>query len=316
MQPYIRNIDFRDGARAHECLAHITSDLPEDVCDRLGSLLAASADPDTALNFLERLHRERRDAFDRLAESSTGLQLLIAVFSYSCFLSEAILAYPEWLEALTGTGMLERLLHVEDLAGSLERMAAEEGPGVPSPHTLALFRRRQILRVLLRDVTGMALLPEVTEELSNIADATLDVCYRRIRDELAERHGLPSDPRFTILSLGKLGGAELNYSSDIDLMFLIRRQRRDRRAGPHQQQGIPQEARQPAYRAVVHLYRRGSRLPRGPAAAARWAFRRGGDLARRRQNLLPKSRPRLGIADAHQGARFSGRSRAGYGAIG
>ncbi len=220
MQPTIRDIDFRDGSRASEYLARIGQDLPEDACDRLRTLLAASADPDTALGFLERLHREQHGAFDRLAESSTGLQLLIAVFSHSAFLAEAVLARPEWLEELSETGALDRLLPVEDLSERLEQMASEEGPGIPSAHTLALFRRRQILRVLLRDVTGMALLPEITEELSNIADATLEVCYRRIRDDLAARHGLPSDPRFAILSLGKLGGAELNYSSDIDLMFL------------------------------------------------------------------------------------------------
>jgi glutamate-ammonia-ligase adenylyltransferase len=216
----MRDIDFRDGSRAIDYLTQIARDLPGDVYERLQTLLAASADPDTALSFLERLHREQLDAFERLAESTTGLQLLIAVSSYSRFLSEAVLTHPEWLGELTLTGALDKLLPVEDLVERLEQMASEEGTGIPSAHTLALFRRRQILRVLVRDVTGMAMLPEVTEELSNIADATLDFCYRRIRDDLAARHGLPSDPRFAILSLGKLGGAELNYSSDIDLMFV------------------------------------------------------------------------------------------------
>ncbi len=220
MQPFLRDIDFRDGSRSSEYLIQISDDLPEDVRDRLCSLLGASADPDTAVSYLERLHRERHDVFDRLADSSSGLQLLIAVFSYSAFLSEAVLTHPEWLEDLSGTGELDRLLSADELVSRLERAVDSEGGGVPAPNTLALFRRRQILRVLLRDVTGMAMLPEITEELSNIADATLEVCYRRIRDDLAARHGSPSDPRFTIFSLGKLGGSELNYSSDIDLMFL------------------------------------------------------------------------------------------------
>ena len=72
---------------------------------------------------------------------------------------------------------------------------------------------------------GLAALAEITEELSNLADAILDVTYRRIREQFVARHGEPrlADGRicgFSVISLGKLGGAELNYSSDIDLMFI------------------------------------------------------------------------------------------------
>ena len=56
---------------------------------------------------------------------------------------------------------------------------------------LARFRRRQFLRIMLRDVLGLATLSDVTEELSNLADAILDVAYRRIREDLAPRHGEP-----------------------------------------------------------------------------------------------------------------------------
>ena len=96
---------------------------------------------------------------------------------------------------------------------------------MPAALELASFRRRELLRIVLRDVLGMAVLSEVTLELSNLADAILDVAYRRIHDDLAARYGEPrlADGRpcgFSVISLGKLGGQELNYSSDIDLMFL------------------------------------------------------------------------------------------------
>src|SRR5205085_3625476 len=74
-------------------------------------------------------------------------------------------------------------------------------------------------------VLGVATLADVTEELSNLADAILDLAYRRIRAALVARHGEPrledgSPCGFSVISLGKLGGKELNYSSDIDLMFV------------------------------------------------------------------------------------------------
>ncbi len=78
---------------------------------------------------------------------------------------------------------------------------------------------------MLRDVLGAATLSDVTEELSALADAILDVAYRRIRASFVTRYGEPrladgSPCGLSVIALGKLGGQELNYSSDIDLMFL------------------------------------------------------------------------------------------------
>ena len=92
------------------------------------------------------------------------------------------------------------------------------------PEIFAWFRRRQMLRILLRDVLGLADLAEVTAEISATADAILDVVWRELRTRLAVRYGEPTcggQPcGFSIIALGKLGGGELNYSSDIDLMFV------------------------------------------------------------------------------------------------
>ena len=77
---------------------------------------------------------------------------------------------------------------------------------------------------MLRDVLNFATLPEVTGELTALADVMLDVAYVRIHDELVDRYGEPlaqnGPAHFTVIALGKMGAEELNYSSDIDLMFL------------------------------------------------------------------------------------------------
>src|SRR5260370_24132100 len=102
-------------------------------------------------------------------------------------------------------------------------------PGTPLALGLAIFRRRQILRILVRDVLGFGALSEITEELSNLADGVLDVSYNIIRAELISKHGTPRfvdetgvlrECGMAVIALGKLGGGELNYSSDIDLMFV------------------------------------------------------------------------------------------------
>jgi len=214
------NIEFRDSGRALEDLLHVAESLSGDLQGRLQSLLSLSPDPDGAVHLLDRLRREHRDSFHRLAASPAGLQALLAIFSHSRFLSEAILVHPEWIETLfEGTG-LYRLHTVDDYKDQLGEAVAAISTEPDLAAALALFRRRQLLRIVLRDVMGVASLPEITEEISNLADAVLDAAYRRIRDELVARHGAPGDPGFAIVSLGKLGGRELNYSSDIDLLFL------------------------------------------------------------------------------------------------
>ncbi|MDZ4799907.1 MAG: glutamine-synthetase adenylyltransferase [Bryobacteraceae bacterium] len=184
-------------------------------------LLAGSADPATAALFLESFEQRHPESFARLAASAASLQTLIAVFANSRFLSEEVMQRPEWIEQIVDTQELFRSCTSEELAILLDSMLPE---GTPSPVTLAQFRRRQILRILLRDVFGLATLAEVTSELSAVADAILDVTYRRIRALFIARHGVPqcdgSPCGFSILALGKLGGSELNYSSDIDLMFV------------------------------------------------------------------------------------------------
>jgi glutamate-ammonia-ligase adenylyltransferase len=235
MQRLLEKIRFRNPSRASGTIARLTHAISPEVQTGIRSLLAASPDPDEALLMLGRLQEERREAFDRLTASVAGLPFLITVFSHSRFLSGAVLKNPEWLEELIRSDDMDRVLSAEEYGERLEKLLDWEEfldpdqSGVPSPHTLALFRRRQLLRILIRDVQGFCTLPETTEELSNLADAILEVACRRIHGELVRRHGVPrpmepggggEEIGFAVISLGKLGGKELNYSSDIDLMFL------------------------------------------------------------------------------------------------
>jgi glutamate-ammonia-ligase adenylyltransferase len=85
--------------------------------------------------------------------------------------------------------------------------------------TLRLWKGREMTRVALRELANVAPLEETTGELSQIAE----ICIRRVFEhwnaELRQRHGSPT-AEFAILALGKLGGGELNHSSDVDLLFL------------------------------------------------------------------------------------------------
>lgn len=186
--------------------------------------MSQSADPQVAVRRLETFCARYPSEFQQIAYSPFGLQALVAVFSASDFLSEELLQHPVWLLGLLHAGWLHRGRTREEIDAELADWLLSGA--APSPALkMAEFRRKQILRILLRDVLGFGALPEITEELSNLADALLDVAYSRIRAELAQKYGSPrladgNECGYSILALGKLGGRELNYSSDIDLMFV------------------------------------------------------------------------------------------------
>jgi glutamate-ammonia-ligase adenylyltransferase len=199
--------------------------LPERIATRIQILVGAAPDPDTAARFLERLRQESPSAFDRIVSSPAALRCAVNLFCYSSFLSEAVLRNPERLLQEANSTSFYRVRPADEYERSLADFLGGDRLEVPSAVGLARFRRRQLLRIVLRDALGVASLSDLTQELSNLADAILDLTYRRIRAAFVAQYGEPRLPDgrpcgFSVISLGKLGGGELNYSSDIDLMFV------------------------------------------------------------------------------------------------
>ncbi|MGA3201163.1 MAG: glutamine-synthetase adenylyltransferase [Bryobacteraceae bacterium] len=197
--------------------------LPPAVLNRLELLAAHSPDPEGARAALASFEQRQPAAFQRIAHSTAALQYLIAVFSQSNFLTQEILESPDCLERLLNDGDLHRVRSTDEFRARLEPEIDPVSGANPLP--FARFRRQQILRILIRDVLGFGALSDVTAELSALADAIVETAYERIHRDLVSRYGHPraesgGPAHFAVIALGKLGGEELNYSSDIDLMFL------------------------------------------------------------------------------------------------
>jgi glutamate-ammonia-ligase adenylyltransferase len=199
--------------------------LPEGLAARIQILVESAPAPERAARFLQRLRQEAPNAFDRIVSSPAALRCAVNVFSYSNFLSEAVLRNPEQLLQESHSTSFYQVRTVDEYERSLADFLGSSPADVPSAVDLARFRRRQLLRIVLRDTLGVATLSDITRELSNLADAILDFTYRQIRAAFMAEYGEPRLPDgrpcgFSVISLGKLGGGELNYSSDIDLMFV------------------------------------------------------------------------------------------------
>ena len=107
--------------------------------------------------------------------------------------------------------------------------APDEAPSLDEPGMLAAlrrWRRRALVRIAWRDLMGWASLEETLTELSAFAEAAIDCACRYARQTLVVRYGEPRSERgevqqLVIIAMGKLGGGELNFSSDVDLVWLF-----------------------------------------------------------------------------------------------
>jgi glutamate-ammonia-ligase adenylyltransferase len=196
--------------------------------DKLEALVRELPDADTARLFYERVAAENSQAARVLAREVGLLSDVLALAAWSPLLATTLEQNTEYFQWLARERLSPRIKTREELGEALARFNLTHSQLDPQV-LLARFRRRELLRIYLRDIRRLSTLVEITEELSNLADAVLGHALSIARQELDNRYGTPlrttekgrtASATFTIIALGKLGSFELNYASDIDLMFL------------------------------------------------------------------------------------------------
>jgi glutamate-ammonia-ligase adenylyltransferase len=185
-------------------------------------------DTEAARRFLADLSEKHPSNSARLVKHEGLLSDVLTLASYSPLLATTLLQNPGYIDWLKRRRADSGGRSKDELLESLARFSLTNSQ-LDTQMQLARFRRRELLRIFLRDIRRLATIAEITEEISNLADAILEHALRLARQELENRFGLPleSDEKgrskpagFCIVSLGKLGSKELNYSSDIDLLFM------------------------------------------------------------------------------------------------
>ncbi|MFQ5962578.1 MAG: glutamate-ammonia-ligase adenylyltransferase, partial [Candidatus Methylomirabilales bacterium] len=189
-------------------------------------------DPDMALNNLERFAGvviDRGFLFALLRDHRKSLDLLLTIFGSSQYLSDVLIRYPQLFEWLLEPGVLRWPMRKVDLARELATTTDRPSSVERKWEALRRFKMREILRIGLQDLLGNQDLPGITQELSQLADVTLQKAYEISHAELTQRFGTPQvvgatgearECHFCVIGMGKLGGEELNYSSDIDILFV------------------------------------------------------------------------------------------------
>ncbi|HXY42104.1 MAG TPA: hypothetical protein VEQ10_20680 [Vicinamibacteria bacterium] len=195
---------------------------------RLGCVLEtleAVPDADLALVSLERLLHAEGGAEALLAAAALGpdaVAALVWALGGAPFLAEQVIRHPEWVEWLVRPAELRRPQRKGEIAAQARRAASGCGREA-ARDALRLFRRRQLVLLALRDLRRLSSVAGTLADLSAVARGLLPVALELAASELQDARGRAlHDPAagFAVLALGKLGGGELNYSSDVDLVYV------------------------------------------------------------------------------------------------
>ena len=196
--------------------------------DNIESLIKDLPDTEGARRFYAEFVEKNQAQANKLAKTKGLLSDVLAISSYSPLLATTILQNPSYVSWLERQRKVSGVKEKSELVESLARFALTNSQ-VETNVLLARFRRRELIRIYLKDIRRLGTITEVTEEISNLADAILEYALRIARQDLDNRYGCPFEvdkkdrevpARFCVVALGKLGSKELNYSSDIDLLFL------------------------------------------------------------------------------------------------
>ena len=289
----------------------ITVDQFSCLIQQLMDCVGDISDPDMALNNLERFLAAARNPISMGAlfeRDPTALPILLRIFSASQFLSDLIVRDTESYDSLrlTEGQLYSRELLLEELIDEVSR-ATES---IQAMQILRRFKHRETLRIAFGDLIVGHRLEQTVEQISFLADSIIDAARHFAWQELTKKMGRPMVAdggvcRYVVLALGKLGGSELNYSSDIDLIAIYESDGQTEVGGKSNQEFFQRLTRDmikllnestslgAAYRVDMRLRPEGSR---GPVCSKSSAFLRYYDLQGRtweRQALI-KARPVAG----------------------
>ena len=192
--------------------------------------LLESPNPDQALNnleaFLNRLH-SRTSFYALLAENPEIVKVLVSLFGSSQMLSRIFIQRPELLDTMVSRAYAISIKPQQQMAAEL----TDQLTGIESYEDqldiLRRFRNEEFLRIALNDLHGELGQSEINHQLSWLAEVCLEQAIQMARRELIPRFGLPfleaapeREVAFAVIGMGKLGGYELNYHSDLDIIFL------------------------------------------------------------------------------------------------
>src|SRR6266446_2010417 len=211
---------FKDAKRAEKALRELergatsfhVATRTRQIFQRLRPILldwiAKTADPDATLNQFLRFVESyglRSLLFELLVTNPKLLELVVKTLDASRFAGDLLIRRPQLLEVITRDPTFDEPRSLPENLRRLESLGASAN----NPDPIRAYRQRQLLRIILREIVGLATPATVSAELSDLAEACLVFTARLMGHE-----------QLTIIALGKFGGREISYGADLDVLFV------------------------------------------------------------------------------------------------
>jgi [glutamine synthetase] adenylyltransferase / [glutamine synthetase]-adenylyl-L-tyrosine phosphorylase len=231
----LKNAGFTDPPRAYENLLAVRdgevyappSPRRLRVMRALGpalvSEIANSSAPDQALlNLSAFSHRigGRTGFLTLLAENPQTMRLLVTLFADSQFLTDLFLNRPELIDTLIRADLTRVEKTKDEMLCELTAALNGQVDLEAKLNALRRYKTEEFIRIGLHDLGGSIKLERVLHQLSLLAEACLEAALMVTLEELEEKFGAVPNGRFAIVGMGKLGGREIDYNSDLDLVFI------------------------------------------------------------------------------------------------
>ena len=206
--------------------------------------VAHTADPDQALNEWERYVDsgiQRLQLFHYLSMVPHVIEVLGSAFGNSQAMAQTLIRDPLLVYWIEDDRVLIRRTPRKALVAQLQTSLSAVTSFEARCEALRRFKRREMLRIGIRDMLGIATPVETYTVLSELAGTVIQAAYELVDQHLKQRFGrfgrASADgiaEGFSVLAMGKLGGGELNYSSDVDLIYVYHAPTGDTKAGKDQ----------------------------------------------------------------------------------
>jgi glutamate-ammonia-ligase adenylyltransferase len=221
-----------------------------DILPMLMESISRTADPDQALNHWERMlaNVSRTSFLDYLRMWPRMLDLLCVIFGNSDALAFTLIRDPTLVYWLAEEEVLSRSPTRKGMEVALRKSIGHLTSKELKLDALRRFRRREMLRMGVRDLLRLATVQETTGSLSDLACLLIHAAYEIVDSDLKGQYGIPMhhgrqgrwvETGFAVIGMGKLGGHELNYSSDVDLIYLYESHNGETRAPRGGRAAIP-----------------------------------------------------------------------------
>ncbi|WP_153111693.1 bifunctional [glutamate--ammonia ligase]-adenylyl-L-tyrosine phosphorylase/[glutamate--ammonia-ligase] adenylyltransferase [Propionivibrio limicola] len=215
---------FREGAK-YQQLPTQNRERLDTIAPRLIEAAAATQHPDATwqrgLDFFETI--SRRGAYLALLQQyPQALRKVAEIIGSSVWAANFLTRHPILLDEVLDPRLYEIATDWQDFRTNLlRRLRDEDGETEREMDVMREAYHAQVFRLLAQDIAGMQTVERLADHLTQLADivvqTTLDLCWSKIK----ERHPHPEQPpKFAVIAYGKLGGKELAYGSDLDLVFV------------------------------------------------------------------------------------------------